>query len=204
MSYAKYVKVLKRIEKHDYDAEDVTQDEFFLVMNHVVDPRDMDPILESHPEYVNAQDKDGKTALMLAAERGMGDVVRTLIETHDADVFLKDKAGKTAAQYFKEYHAENPGELDEEGMKFFMDVFEEQARPTAQATTGLDVVSQQKRMGDLEKLPADALSRVAELSTGIPGTVEQQRKNIREAVGKGRKRKTLRKRKAKGKSRRRT
>ena len=202
MSYSEYVKVKNRISENE-NADDVTLDEFFLVMKYVNDPRDFYEILEAHPEYVNKQDKDGKTALMLTAERGMGDAVRTLIETNDADVFLKDKKGKTAAQYFKEYYAENPDELDEEEMKFFMDIFEEKARPTAKATTGLDVVSRQKKMGKLEKLPADALSRVATLSTGVPGTIEQQRENIRKAVGKGRKRKTQRKRKGKGKSRRR-
>ena len=201
MSYSDYVKLLRRISDNE-NADDVTVDEFFLVMKYVNDPRDFYEILEAHPEYVDKQDKNGKTALMLAAERGMGDAVRTLIETNDADVFLKDKSGRTAAQYFKQYYEEDPEameELGEDGMEFFMDIFQEKARPTAKKTTGLDVVSQQKQMGDLDKLPADAISRVAELSTGLSGTVAQQRQTIRQAVGKGRRRKTQKKRKGKGK-----
>ncbi len=180
---------MERIQENNSDASDVTFDEFMTVMKYAGDARDFYDILEAHPEYVNQQNKDGKTALMIAAENGYGDSVATLIESHDADVFLKDKQGKTAAQLWKDYHAENPGELDEEGMKFFMNVFEKKVRPVAQKTTGLDVVSRQKQMGKLDKLPKDTLDRIAAMTTGQPGTIEQQRQTMKQAVGKGRKRK---------------
>lgn len=44
---------------------------------------------------INLPDKDGKTALMIAAENGNHDIVKTLLR-NGANVFLKDKRGETA------------------------------------------------------------------------------------------------------------
>ena len=44
---------------------------------------------------INLPDKDGKTALMIAAEKGNHDIVKTLLR-NGANVFLKDKKGETA------------------------------------------------------------------------------------------------------------
>jgi ankyrin repeat protein len=47
---------------------------------------------------VNAQNREGKTALMLAAKIGFGEVVKTLLD-HGADLKLKDHDGNTAWNY---------------------------------------------------------------------------------------------------------
>ncbi len=47
---------------------------------------------------VNARDRDGKTALITAAEIGMADTVRLLL-THGADVNSRDANGTTALMY---------------------------------------------------------------------------------------------------------
>jgi|GEM_PF-1944267 hypothetical protein len=47
---------------------------------------------------INAKDKDGKTALMLAAEKGKSAVVKMLIDAQAA-VNVKDKNGRTALMY---------------------------------------------------------------------------------------------------------
>ena len=45
---------------------------------------------------INAELEDGKTALMLAAERGHGDCIRELLKHPDIDINKKDASGKTA------------------------------------------------------------------------------------------------------------
>ena len=93
MSMAAYSRIMERVQ--DGNAKDVTFDEFMTVMKYAGDARDFYDILQAHPEYVNRQDKDGKTALMVAADQGYGDAVATLVESNNADVFLKDNQGKT-------------------------------------------------------------------------------------------------------------
>jgi len=50
---------------------------------------------------VNAKDKDGKTALILALENGRLDVAEALINA-GADVNVGDDSGKTAVAYAEE------------------------------------------------------------------------------------------------------
>jgi ankyrin repeat protein len=50
---------------------------------------------------VNAKNKDGRTALMFASERGHKEVVKLLIEK-GAGVNVKDKYGWTALKYASE------------------------------------------------------------------------------------------------------
>jgi hypothetical protein len=59
---------------------------------------------------VNAQDNEGKTALMHAAEEfGTGDVLKALLAA-GADLKLKDKQGRTALDYLRENPRTNASE----------------------------------------------------------------------------------------------
>ena len=51
---------------------------------------------------VNAKDKDGKTALMYASERGFEDIVRYLLNQKGIDINARDSGGKTALIYATE------------------------------------------------------------------------------------------------------
>jgi ankyrin repeat protein len=48
---------------------------------------------------VEAADQDGKTELMIAAEKGHTDTVNALAGTHNANVEAVDKSGKTALMH---------------------------------------------------------------------------------------------------------
>lgn len=153
---------------------------------------DIHAISEKHPDYVNKQNKDGKTALILAAEREDTASMLVLIQMLKADIFVKDKNGKTAGDYFESARNVTPRKRG-----IIISLLEKAGKPFAQSTAGLDTVSRHKEMGMLDTLPKDTVSRIAELASGLSGTVEQQRNTIRQSVGKskigGRTRKTKKK-----------
>lgn len=187
--------LVSRIEERILDGEPldgVTFDEFLRISGR--EPKLLSYILDSHPEYLNQQDKDGKTALIHAGEGGSDESASILLHELNADATIKDKSGKTAARHAREYIEKNSDDVNEIDARFLMNVFEEKVRPAAQGVSGLDTVSRHKEMGTLDTLPRDTVSRIAEFTSGIPGTLEQQRKKIRETIGKGRRLRKLRKR----------
>ena len=150
----------------------MTFEEFLRIASRDPDARSLYEILEDHPEYLNKKDSRGRTAVFYAAESGHGDVVRTLIEYHGADIFVQDKEGKTLADILQE----------NEDTRYLID---EVLRPIA-AKKGKDLAAL-----DIARpnLPEDVMSVVAKNLTGMKGSVDQQRRSIRRAVGKGRKQK---------------
>ena len=53
----------------------------------------------SRSSNVNVRDECGKTALIAAAETGMKNVVKFLVETHNANIEARDATGKTAVMW---------------------------------------------------------------------------------------------------------
>lgn len=149
-----------------------------------------------HPEFVNQQDREGKTALMHAAMRGYGDSMATLIETHKADVTLKDKNGKSAYDHAKKWYAENPEEYDndESVPDYFLGIL-----TSAAAKQMKDVSSLAKTSKTGLPLPEGPVGLVASYLTGKPGTVGQQMGKIKSSVGRGKTRKGKDKKSRKGK-----
>jgi hypothetical protein len=165
-------------------------------------------ILENHPEYVNQKDEDGKTALMLlgAAKEPDNELGESLIEDYNADIFITDKAGKTAAQYYKE----NPN-MDADEKKDIMKVFANVGKERVKGSKGFIKVSEEEDKNDpsvrrtlLSKLPAEVRGEISRNITGVKGSTKTQQTTLRKATtGKGRKRKTRKARKTKKSTRRR-
>ena len=143
---------------------------FLRIVKRNPDPRSYFDILEKHPEFVNRKDASGRTAIFYAAEAEHGDVVRNLIEYHGADIFVKDKTGKTIYDMIQG----NP-ELDW--------LIEDTLKPVA-AERAKDFEALRQAPPNL---PSDVLGVISENLTGIRGSVSQQRKSLRGVVGKGRK-----------------
>jgi ankyrin repeat protein len=68
--------------------------------------RDSARYLMDHGADVNAKSTTGKTALMIAAEKGDSDTVRALLQ-HGARVNERDSKGKTALQHAREVPEES-------------------------------------------------------------------------------------------------
>lgn len=152
-------------------------EQFLKIVSRDPDPRSYFQILEKHPEYVNKKDSQGRTALFYAAESEHGDVIRNLVGYHGADIFVKDKTGKTIYDLVKD----NPE------LSWLID---DVLKPLA-AERSRDFEAMRMARPNL---PDDVLGVVSENLTGIKGSVAQQRKSLRSAVGKGRKRKTAKRR----------
>lgn len=118
--------------------------------------------------------------MFYAADAEHGDVIRNLVQYHGADIFVRDKEGKTVYDLIK----------DNEEMNWLVDdVFKPAAAERAKDFESLRMAK--------PNLPDDVMSVVAKNLTGLKGSVEQQRKTLRRAVGKGRrkqKRKTRKQR----------
>ena len=66
--------------------------------------------LLDHKAKFNARDKDGRTALMLAANSGYRDII-ALLRKRGADFNLRDNKGETALMYCMEGPGDNPKTL---------------------------------------------------------------------------------------------
>jgi len=122
------------------NVKDMTFDGFITYVKEGAHDYQIDEILEAHPEYANGRDENGKTPLILVAEKGHGDAVDDLINpgrgaSYVVDVSITDKDGKTAAQHYEQFFKDNPGEQDEEGVKFFLDIFEKAAKDKTRKPT---------------------------------------------------------------------
>ncbi len=62
--------------------------------------------LLKHGAKVDAQDNSGKTAMMYAADHGLGSSFQALFDA-GANTTIKDKTGKTALDYAKESHRDD-------------------------------------------------------------------------------------------------
>jgi hypothetical protein len=161
-------------------------EEFLKIVKTSGDSRDYYDILEDHPEFVNMQDAEGKTALMYAAMKGYGDSMATLVETHKADVTLKDKSGRSAYDYAREWYAENPEEYDndESVPEYFLGILTSAAAKQAKDVTALARTSKSGL-----PLPEGPAGIVGSYLTGKKGTVGQQTTAIKSSVGRGKTRK---------------
>ena len=65
-------------------------------------PQDYIDVFIEKTQDINSQDKDGRSALMLACRQGRFDVIKALVKA-DADVCLRDKNGNTALHFLTEY-----------------------------------------------------------------------------------------------------
>lgn len=161
-------------------------EEFLKIVKTNPDSRAYYDILEQHPEYVNQQDAEGKTALMYAAMNGYGDSMATLVETHKADVTLKDKNGRSAYDYAREWYAENPEEYDNDQSvpEYFLGIL-----TAAAAKQAKDVSALAKTSKSGLPLPEGPTGIVGSYLTGKKGTMGQQMTAIKSSVGRGKTRK---------------
>jgi hypothetical protein len=161
-------------------------DEFLKIVKTSGDSRDYYDILEDHPEFVNKQDAEGKTALMYAAMKGYGDSMETLVETHNADVTLKDKSGRSAYDYAKEWYTDNPEEYDKDESvpEYFLGILTSAAAKQAKDVSALARTSKSGL-----PLPEGPAGIVGSYLTGKKGTVGQQMTAIKSSVGRGKTRK---------------
>lgn len=152
-------------------------EDFRRIVSRDSDPRSYFGLLEKHPEYVNKKDSQGRTAIFYAAEAEHGDVLRNLIQYHGADMFVQDKEGNTVYDLIKD----NPE------MNWLLDdVLKPVAARYAKDFEALRTAK--------PNVPEDVMSVISKNLTGLKGSVEQQRKTIRRAIGKGRKKKSRRQR----------
>lgn len=183
------------------------------------DSRDFFGILEKYPDLVDRRDNDWRTPLMYAAMSGHVDVMVSLIEYNKAVVTARDKDGKDAADYFKEYAAKEIARLtdrykdDPESLKrevdeikssqtYILDAIEQaKTEKTAQRAEPLTRVSTQfgKLTGDKKM---DALALSLKSVTGEAGEPSRVVSEARQKLGRGRKTRKSRKNKGR-KSRRR-
>ena len=73
----------------------ITADDVFTALSQG-DMSRISTCIKARPELVNARDKNGRTPLHIAAEKGMRDTALLLLNM-GADPSLKDPQGKTAA-----------------------------------------------------------------------------------------------------------
>lgn len=164
---------------------------------------EFDDILQAHPEYTNAQDENGWTALMYAAERGNSDLMVKLVRTYRADVTIKNKDGKTAYDLAKEYYEEEKRLYDEhpdvyiyhpdvaeDDLKLLKDAIEKKkALPKLKDATALQRLSKQGLTG---KLPPELEAEVLSKLTGKTGTTKHQIASLKAPFGRGRRTKKTR------------
>lgn len=107
------VDIMDRLVRHGARLDDVNhkQETAFLHVFHAYTNGDMPNLPESFfavkklvesGANINAQDQDGKTALILAFDRRIDDVLAVqLLLDHGVDVGLKDNFGRTAMDYLE-------------------------------------------------------------------------------------------------------
>jgi hypothetical protein len=147
-----------------------TFEKFLEIVKKSGDSRDYSHV---RPEFVNQQDREGKTALMHAAMKGYGDSMATLIETHKADVTLKDKDGKTAYDYAKEWYESNPEEYDndESVPEFFLGILKDAEKRMSSIKGAKDVAALRQTSKD-PNIPLPLT--VGSYLTGEKGPLQEQ------------------------------
>jgi len=178
--------------------ESLTPEEFLLLAKQGI------ILSEKHPEYVNTRDADGKTALIYAAERGNAELMGTLLEFNNANLFIKDKTGMTALDHFEDFYDEyrhiTPAEYNA-----YVEGFQEFEKEQAKEASGLHIVAQQRDRGNAN-ISDDVLGKVSSMITGAEGSIPRQKEFMRAQTRGGRRRKTKKRktnrRKTKGKKHR--
>ncbi len=152
-----------------------TFNKFLKIVEISPDSRDYYDILEEHPEFVNQQDKDGRTALMHAAMSGFGDSMETLIDSYNADVTIRDKDGKTVYDHAKEWYAKNPEEYNNDASipAYFLKVIRN-ADPKFQGAKDVAALQQTSKISNI---PVEL--NVASYLTGEKGTLPAQVSKVR-------------------------
>lgn len=202
-------------------AKDKAFPKLLKIIRESPDSRDFYDILEKYPDLKDRQDKDGRTPLMYAAMSGHVDVMNTLIEYNKVDVTIRDKDGKDAADYFKEYATKeikyltdrykdnDPQTLENEvgdiksSQDYILKMIDDvKTEMTAKLAEPLTRVSTQfgKLTGDKKM---DALALSLKSVSGQAGEPSRVVAEAREKLGRGRKTRKSRKGKAKGRKSRR-
>jgi ankyrin repeat protein len=176
MNYDEIEKAKKIVRKKINDEQDITLNEFFVLLYDGNYGGATDYVLEKHPEYLNAQDDMGRTPVIMATLHGNPRMVQYFIDK-GADVTIKDKAGSNAVENYEIYRKDRAGPDELRDLDEYAPKLKEAELKVNQIKGAKDVASlrQSSKLGEGVPLP----EAVGSFLTGETGSLKTQGEKVR-------------------------